>query len=99
MGRVQEFGVRLALGASPSVLRNSIVKRAAIRAVAGILIGLASVPPLTRLMASMLYGVKATDPMTLTFVPLLLLAVALLSSLLPARRTQRIDPIAALRSE
>jgi ABC-type antimicrobial peptide transport system permease subunit len=97
--RTQEFGIRLALGANPSHLRNLIVRQTMGFAVAGILIGIAASLGLTPLMASMLYGVKATDPVVFTAVAVSMSLVAVFASLLPARRSRRIDPVIALRHE
>ena len=68
-------------------------------AVAGIVIGLASAFGLTRVIASLLFGVTAKDPAVFVIVPLLLSAVALVGVWLPARRAARIDPLSALRTE
>jgi predicted permease len=97
--RTREFGIRLALGAGASRLRNRIVLEAIALAVTGTLIGLGAALAVTRLMIRLLYGVQATDPLILASVALLLLTVALLASLLPSRRAARIDPIVALRHE
>jgi len=97
--RTREFGIRLALGADVSHLRNRIVLEAVALAVMGTLIGLAAALAVTRLMIGLLYGVKATDPIILTLVALILLTVAVLASLLPACRAAQIDPIVALRYE
>jgi predicted permease len=97
--RTREFGIRLALGAEASHLRNRIVLEAIALAVTGTSIGLAAALAVTRLMTGLLYGVQATDPLILASVALILLTVALLASLPPARRAARIDPIAALRYE
>jgi len=95
--RTLEFGIRLALGADSASLRNMIVRQAMLLAAAGIVAGLGAAYGLTRLMASMLYGVKATDPLVFGGVACLLGAVAFLASYLPARRAVRIDPVVALR--
>ncbi len=65
----------------------------------GLAIGLAGAIALSRLMTSMLFGVSTTDPLTFTGVSVVLLAVALLACLIPARRATRVDPIVALRTE
>lgn len=95
--RTLEFGIRLALGADSPALRNMIVRQAMLLALAGIVAGLAAAYGLTRLMATMLFDVKATDPLVFGGVALLLATVALLASYLPARRAVRIDPVVALR--
>ncbi|MCU1275910.1 MAG: hypothetical protein JWO48_3341 [Bryobacterales bacterium] len=97
--RALEFGIRLALGANLSNVRNMIVRQAMTLAVTGIVIGLAAAFALTRLMANLLYGVKPIDPLVFTSVPVLLFLVALLASYLPARSVVRLDPSDALRHE
>ena len=97
--RSQEIGIRLALGAEPRSIRNLIVFQGLRLAALGVVIGLAAAFGLTRLMASLLFGVKAVDPMVFSAVPIVLLGVALLSVCLPAMRASRVDPIQALRYE
>ena len=95
--RTLEFGIRLALGADSPTLRNMIVRQAMLLAAVGIVIGLAAAYGLTRLMASLLFNVKPTDPAVFASVAVLLAAVAFLASYLPARRALRVDPVVALR--
>ncbi len=97
--RTLEFGIRLALGADAWALRNMIVGQAMALAVAGIVLGLGAAYGLTRLMVTMLYDVKPTDPVVFGSVAILLGAVAFFASYLPARRAVRIDPVVALRYE
>jgi putative ABC transport system permease protein len=97
--RTVEFGIRLALGASAPGLRNMIVGQAMKLALAGVVIGLGAAFGLTRLMATMLYDVRPTDPLVFGSVAILLAGVALLASYLPARRAVRVDPLIALRYE
>jgi putative ABC transport system permease protein len=97
--RTLEFGIRLALGADSRLLRNMVVRQAMILTVVGIAIGVGAAYGLTRLMASLLFEVKPTDPTVFASVAILLGAVALLASYLPARRTLRVDPAVALRYE
>jgi ABC-type antimicrobial peptide transport system permease subunit len=97
--RTLEFGIRLALGADPRLLRTVVVRQAMILAAIGIAIGLGAAYGLTRLMASLLFNVKPTDPTVFAAVTVLLGAVAFLASYLPARRTLRVDPAVALRYE
>ncbi|MBY0496400.1 MAG: ABC transporter permease [Cyanobacteria bacterium] len=95
--RTREVGVRLALGAEPSQLLTMIVGQAAKLAGIGVAIGLALALPLAPLLDSQLYGVQSFDPMTFVSVPLVLIAIAALAALVPARKAMRIDPLAALR--
>ena len=95
--RTREVGVRLALGAQPAELLRMIVGQAARLAGIGVVIGIAAAALITPLMDSQLYGVRAFDPTTFVVVPLLLLSIAALAALVPARKAMRIDPLAALR--
>ncbi|HLN02303.1 MAG TPA: ABC transporter permease [Bryobacteraceae bacterium] len=97
--RTLEFGIRLALGADSPMLRNMIVRQAMTLACVGIVVGLAAAYGLTRLMASLLFSVKPTDPVVFASVAVLFIAVSFLASYLPARRTLRVDPVVALRYE
>lgn len=97
--RVQEIGVRLALGAESSHIRNMVVFQGLRPALAGVVCGLAAAFGLTRSIASFLFGVRAWDPLVFSVVPLILAAVALAAVCLPALRASRVDPIDALRCE
>jgi len=94
-----EIGVRQALGATPRNILFLVLKKGMGLTLAGIVIGLICSFVLTRLMSSLLFGVKASDPLTFVTVPLVLGLVALLACLIPARRATRIDPLVALRYE
>jgi predicted permease len=100
--RSRELGVRVALGASADDVLGLVLDQGLRLALAGVGIGLVAAFLLTRVanvMRRMLFEVKAYDPLTFVVVPLLLIAVALLASWLPARRATRVDPMEALRSE
>jgi putative ABC transport system permease protein len=97
--RTREIGVRMALGADvPSVL-GLVLGRGMRLAVAGVGMGLLCAAGLSRVLGSLLYGVSAVDPLAFSAAAALLLAVALLANLLPARRAARVDPLVALRHE
>ena len=97
--QTKELGVRMALGASNSDVVRLILKQGMTPAGLGVLIGLGIAYGLTRLLASMLYGVKASDPVSFATVAVVLSVVALFASYVPARRALRLDPLAALREE
>jgi len=97
--RTREIGIRVALGASERSLLRLVLDRGVILTGVGLAIGLAGAFGLTRLMASLLFGVGARDPMTMASVAFVLASVALLASYVPARRAMKVDPIVALRYE
>jgi len=94
-----EIGVRLALGATPRRILLLVLRKGMGMTLLGVAIGLAASFALTRLMTSLLFGVKAADPLTFIAVPLLLSIVALLACWIPARRAAKVDPMTALRYE
>jgi len=97
--RTREIGIRTVLGADRARVVRLIVRQGAVLVVAGLAAGLAGSVALTRVVASLLYGVSARDPLTLATVPLLLGAVAMLATLVPAWRAARVDPVVALRTD
>jgi putative ABC transport system permease protein len=97
--RAREIGIRVALGASRTRVLSLVVGQGMALAALGVGIGLLGALGLTRLLASQLFSVTATDPVTFTLVAALLSSVALLATLLPALRATRVDPVVALREE
>ena len=97
--RTREIGIRMALGADPRGVRTLIVSQAAVLAAGGLALGLVGALAVTRLLATLLYGVGPRDPTTFAGVALALGAVAVLASFLPARSAAKVDPMVALRYE
>jgi putative ABC transport system permease protein len=97
--RTHEIGIRMALGAHTSAVLKLAVGYGMKLVLIGIAIGLVAAFVLTRLMATLLFGITPTDPTTFTLISLLLIAVAALASYVPARRATKVDPIIALRYE
>jgi putative ABC transport system permease protein len=97
--RTQEFGVRLALGATPRDVLGLVLRQTLRLTAAGVATGLVLSVAMTRLVAGFLHGVSPFDPSTYFAVPLFLAVVGLLASSLPARRATRVDPVVALRYE
>jgi ABC-type antimicrobial peptide transport system permease subunit len=97
--RTREIGVRIALGAERADVQRMVVRHGFVLGIVGVAVGLAAAGGLTRLMSALLYGVAATDPLTFASVSVLLTAVTLIASYLPARRASRTDPLVALRAE
>jgi putative ABC transport system permease protein len=97
--RSTEIGIRMALGARPAHVLRLVMGEAALVAAVGGAVGLVVALLVTRLMGALLYGVAATDPVTFAAVGVVLAAVALLATYVPARRAVRVDPLSALRTE
>jgi predicted permease len=97
--RTREIGIRMALGATVPSVRGMVVRQGLLLAGTGVVIGLIAAGALSRIMGSILFGVSATDPVTYASTAVILVAVALLASWLPARKAAGVDPSRALRAD
>jgi predicted permease len=97
--RTRELGIRMALGAPASALKGMLLRQVLALVAVGVALGVGGAAALTRLMASLLFGVTALDAATYVSVSAALFATALLAGYLPARRVTRIDPMQSLRAE
>ncbi|MBI3469810.1 MAG: ABC transporter permease, partial [Candidatus Solibacter usitatus] len=97
--RTNEIGIRMALGALPSSVLGAVLRETLLVVAIGIAAGIPAAFALTRLVSSKLYGLKATDPLTIVAAGVVLIAAAMLAGYLPARRASRVDPLIALRYE
>jgi predicted permease len=97
--RTSEIGLRLALGALPTQVLRMVLRESLALVGLGVVLGLASAWAASRLVATMLFGLSPTDPLTYALVACVLIAVALLAAFLPARRAAETDPMTALRAE
>jgi putative ABC transport system permease protein len=97
--RTREIGIRMAMGADRSHVLRLVVGQGLKLALIGVVIGIISAVSATRFLSSLLYGVKPADPLTLVLVSVILTAVALVASFIPARRAAKVDPLIAVRYE
>ena len=97
--RIHEIGIRMALGARPVDVLKLIVKQGLALALVGVFVGLIASLALTRVLASQLYGVTPTDPLTFTAISVLLILVAVIACSIPAMRATKVDPMIAVRHE
>ena len=97
--RTHEIGVRMALGAQRTDVLRMVIRQGVVLAVGGVIVGVLGAVAATRLIASELFGVEATDPATFVAVAVVLVGIALLATYVPARGATRVDPVNAMRSE
>jgi putative ABC transport system permease protein len=97
--RTHEIGIRMALGADGGRVVRSVLSGGIVLTLAGVAIGIAGSFALTHLVSNMLFGVRATDPMTFALAPFALVCVAVIASYIPARRAAKVNPTVALRNE
>src|SRR5262249_50723374 len=97
--RIQEIGIRMALGAESKDILRLIVWQGLLVLIIGIAAGIAGAIAISRIITSLLYGVGPTDPVTYAIVSIVLMIVAITASYIPARRAIKVDPMVALRYE
>jgi ABC-type antimicrobial peptide transport system permease subunit len=97
--RMREIAIRRTLGAQTGDVLKLVLRQGLKLTLPGVALGLAAAFALTRLMETLLFGVRPTDPLTFTVIAAVLTVVALLAAILPARRATKVDPMVALRSE
>ncbi len=94
-----DIGVRMALGAQRSSILGMVLRHGAVLTVIGIVLGLIGAAAISRVMTSLLFGISAMDIATFAAAPVILAAIAILASYVPAWRATRVDPVVALREE
>jgi putative ABC transport system permease protein len=97
--RTREIGVRMALGAAPRSVMALVLRQGGIMIAAGLLLGVLAAMPLVRFVGAMLFDVQPLDPAVFAGVALLVTAIAMLATFIPARRASRVDPMVALRAD
>jgi ABC-type antimicrobial peptide transport system permease subunit len=97
--RTKEIGIRMALGAQPGDVRWMVLRETLWLVIAGVIIGVPAALAVTRLVASLLYGLKPTDPITVVVAVAVIIVSAILAGFLPARSASRVDPLVSLKYE
>ena len=97
--RTREIGVRMALGATAAIVRRQVVSQGAKVVLAGVVIGIGAGLVSTRLLATLLFGVKAVDPLVFAAMSAIMVGMGVVASYMPARRASSVDPIVALRND
>jgi len=97
--RTREIGVRMALGATAAVVRRQVVSQGAKVVLVGVIVGIGAAVASTRLLGTLLYDVKAVDPLVFAAMSLIMIGMGVLASYMPAKRASAVDPIEALRSD
>jgi ABC-type antimicrobial peptide transport system permease subunit len=97
--QTQDLGIRMALGADRAQILKLIIRQGMTSTLIGVAVGLAAALGITRVLSSLLYGVKASDPSIFAAVAVVLTAVAAFATYIPARRAMNVDPVIALRDE
>ena len=97
--RTKEIGIRMAVGAAPRSILSLVARETAVLALTGAAIGLAGAAAASRVLARFLFGVGAMDPKIVASAAVLLVAMVMVSAMIPARRAMRVDPIVALRQD
>jgi ABC-type antimicrobial peptide transport system permease subunit len=98
-GRTREIGVRMALGATAGVVRRQVVSDGAKMVLVGIGVGVVAALVSTRFLTTLLYGVRAVDPVVFVAMSLMMLCVGMLASFMPARRASNVNPVESMRSD
>jgi ABC-type antimicrobial peptide transport system permease subunit len=97
--RTREIGLRMALGATPRRVRRQVVSQGTKVVLIGVVIGVAAAAGATRFLGSLLFEVKAVDPIVFALMSFLMIGIGMVASYMPARRASRVDPMVSLRSE
>ena len=97
--RTREIGVRMALGATAGTVQRMVVTQGSRIVMIGVVIGIAAAIAATRLLASLLFGVKAVDPVLFAAMSVMMIGIGMVASYMPARRASNVDPLESMRSD